>query len=100
MKFPVGITKSETLRGEDPQFDVTDMVGPTFTNQGDTIAVINNEDVYPGESWAAPDNIVQRGKFTVGFRPSANPQPADKNRLLVKYTKLLDAMEIPKRQQC
>jgi len=88
MLLPKGETTYDYLREPDPQFDANDMLGVTFTNKGESIALINEEEVYPDEHFTTPENVVQTGKFNIQFKPRENALPTDKNRVMVKYTKI------------
>ena len=95
-----GFTTFKYLWEEDPSFDASGMLGVTFSNKGQTIAVVNDEEVYPGENFVTPINVVQTGKFSIRFRPGENPQPGDKNRLMVKYTEVTGTFNFSQLEHC
>lgn len=94
MFFPKGYTTYKYLLRPDPQFDADGMLGVTFTNVGDSIALINEEEVWPGESFVTPETVVQTGKFNVDFKARQNADPTDKDRVMVKYTKITGILEL------
>ncbi len=96
MFLPIGVTTYKYLRENDPQFDAMGMLGPTFTNKGDTIVFVNDEEVYPEDSFTTPENVIQQGNFNIQFAEKS--APADKNRLMVKYTKVIGVYDLLKKE--
>ncbi|MFC4219026.1 hypothetical protein [Flagellimonas marina] len=101
MKLAKGYTAFKLVTVATAQFDANDMLSPQFHNQGkNSIAVINGDEIYPGEHFSTPDLVVQEGTFNISFKV-ANTAIAHTHKVKVVYTKITGEFDTnPPKQNC
>lgn len=91
MEFAKGQLAFKTITRDDRQFDMEGMVSPTFQNQGDTVAYINYNKVYPDEDFdPKAHNVVFTGTIPVTFEKMEGKT----NKIMVNYTTLVGRTEV------
>ena len=100
MKVLKGYTDYKIIGEDSHQFPAKGMLGPSFFNQGNTIAMVNGDEVYPGEHFTTPENVIQDGTFNISFKMPDNPPATPVNRVKVVFTMITGEIETNPPQKC
>ena len=94
MRIAKGHTDFKIIKHDTPQFDVEGMLHPIFYNQGNTIAIINGDEVYPDETFSTPEMVIQEGTFSISFKVPDNFKGNRNNKVKVNFTKITGYVEL------
>lgn len=72
----------KAINKSDNSFDLKGMIGPSFFNTGESVVMINNQEVLPGESFSIDlSGIVMEGTVNIEFVLEAGKN----NLLMINY---------------
>ncbi|MEM1339831.1 MAG: hypothetical protein AAGF96_18870 [Bacteroidota bacterium] len=100
MILPTGQIRRSSINNPELAFEVEGMVNLTIYNSGQTILLVNQQEIYPGEYWTAGEGIVLKGTIEVNFQPRNNPDPNDRNKAVANFIKLVGVYDVEKETKC